>query len=573
MKSEQNWVSNNFLDKLLQILPRLQRIIYIALYFFAIINIFLLFINLFSGQYYMIHYYTVTSACLLTLNLILKHINTKFSVVDLFLTIIDLIFISIAIFATHSDRVFQFYLLGRQTFYFIKNRSSHAYDDTFYENLMRNPPVFVLLSFATTIFIGTLLLLLPVATADGTTTIIDALFTSTSATCVTGLIVHDTGTHFSLFGQIVILLLLQIGGLGIMTISSAFAVMLGQKLTLKGETMMQDVLDGTSKVNMINLLKSIIVVTFIFELLGTLTLYLSYHAVDFKGSNTLYHALFHAISAFCNAGFSLYPDSMTQFRTHFSFNFIMTSLIIVGGIGFPVLADLYKIIKNKLSPTRLSLHSKIVITATLLLILAGFIGFFISEYNSEMNNFNIKNRIYASYFQSVTTRTAGFNTIDNSELSNGSVLISSLLMFIGASPGSTGGGVKTTALVVIMLSVFTILTNNKDVNVFRRKVSEDIIKKVMALITISISVLSFMIFLLLIIENLPFRKIIFEAFSAFGTVGLSMGITPKLSGLGKTIIIFLMYFGRVGPLTLIYAFSEKKNKVNYRYIEEKISIG
>ncbi len=262
-----------------------------------------------------------------------------------------------------------------------------------------------------------------------------------------------------------------------------------------------------------------------------------------------------------------------RYFDNFNVNFIITSLIILGGIGFPVMKDIQKIIKNKFHFQRLSLHSKMVLTATLILLLLGTMAFFISEYNNEMKGFSFFDRLFASYFQSVTTRTAGFNTIDTANLSNGSSFISVILMFIGASPGSTGGGVKTTALVVIFVSVIAMFRGHKDVNIFKRKVSENIIKKVMALVAASIAFLALMIFLLLLFEPYTLEKIVFEATSAFGTVGLSMGITSRLTDAGQIIIVLLMYFGRVGPLTLMFAISQTKDKSFFTFTEERISIG
>ncbi len=486
----------------------------------------------------------------------------------------DLFFISIGLAISDSQRVFQFYLLGRQSFLMIKNLALSDYRKKNSDHLLNNPPVFVLFSFFLAIFVGTLMLLLPSATAAGkVTTFIGALFTSTSATCVTGLIVYDTGTHFTIFGQMVILTLIQVGGLGIMTVSSAFAVMLGQRMTLKSESLIQNVVGEQTRFDMVRLLRNVIIVTFIFEFFGAAILYGTFHKTFVSSSQALYYSVFHSISSFCNAGFSLFQSNFMQFRQNLNINFIVPTLIILGGIGFPVMVDLKENLFRKFNLSRLSLHSKIVLATTLILLVSGFIGYFITEYSSEMKGFALHDRILSSWFQSVTTRTAGFNTINTANFGKSSVLISIVLMFIGASPGSTGGGIKTTAFAVIVLSVLAMFKGNRDVNVYKRRIGEDIMKKVMALITASLALLSFMIFMLLILEPFSFQQTIFEAFSAFGTVGLSMGITPHLSSLGKLIIILLMYLGRVGPLTLIFAISETKARTNFKYIEEKVSIG
>ena len=349
--------------------------------------------------------------------------------------------------------------------------------------------------------------------------------------------------------------------------------MLGQKLSLKRESIMQNVIGESNQLDMVSLVKNVVVVTITLELLGAVILYFTFLSKSYSVNQALYHSIFHSISAFCNAGFCLYPNSLMRYLDNFSINFVITSLIILGGIGFPVMKDIQRTIKNKFRFKRLSLHSKIVLSATLILLLLGTMAFFISEYNNEMKGFSFTNRLFVSYFQSVTTRTAGFNTMDTANLSKGSSFVSGILMFIGASPGSTGGGIKTTALVVVFIAVVAMFRGHKDVNIFKRKVSENIIKKVMALVAASIAFLTLMTFLLLLFEPFTFEKIIFEAISAFGTVGLSMGITSRLSDAGQIIIVLLMYIGRVGPLTLMFAISQTKDRSYFTFTEEKISIG
>ncbi|MBN2460141.1 MAG: potassium transporter Trk [Candidatus Cloacimonetes bacterium] len=548
--------------------------LYSLLNILAILNFQFLFLKLVRIEARSNYYYTIISIALLLLYILFRLFRHGFSFGRLRDVSPDLLFIGIGLFVADSHRVFQFYLLGRQTFILIRNMALSGYKGKFIDKLSDNPPVFVLFSFFLAIFIGTLLLLLPSATVPGEeTSLIGGLFTSTSATCVTGLIVYDTGSHFTFFGQMIILFLIQIGGLGIMTVSSAFAIMLGQRLSIKSESVIQNVVGESSKIDMIRLVKNIIAVTFIFELIGALLLYLTFHDRFTQTGEAIYCSVFHSISAFCNAGFCLFKNNLMEFKSNFNINAVITSLIILGGIGFPVLVDIRANIMGGLKLSRFSLHSKIVLTCTLILILAGLVCFFIAEYNDTMKGFSLQDRLFASYFQSVTARTAGFNTIDNSLISKPSVLITIILMFIGASPGSTGGGIKTTAFVIIVVSVLAMLKGYKDVNVFKRKVADDIIRKVMALITASLALLSILIFLLLIIEPFAFERTVFEAFSAFGTVGLSMGITPYMSEAGKMIIILLMYLGRVGPLTLIFAISETKSKSYYSYTEEKIGIG
>ena len=555
------------------ILKKIGKVINPSLFLCAIINIYYLFFTILPEMARFEGLFTKTSAFILALSLVQRLLEQK-KKIKLRFIIPDLAFIIILFSISGSNRVFQIYLLGRQTYYFVNFLIAHFNRGELKEKLSNNPPVIVLISFLLAIFIGSLLLMLPNATVDGQrTSFMGAVFTSTSATCVTGLIVYDTATHFTMFGQTIILFLIQIGGLGIMTISSAFAIMLGQRMTIKHESMMLNVVGGSNKIDMRNLIRSIILATVIIELIGAAILYFTFHNEFNTINEATYYSVFHSISAFCNAGFSLYSDNFMDFKFNFNINFVITSLIILGGIGFPVISDVKKQLFKKPGLIRLSLHSKIVITTTSILILIGMIGFFIAEYNQQMAGFNIAERLYTSYFQSVTTRTAGFNTLDNGALSYSSIMLTIILMFIGASPGSTGGGVKTTTLAVIFVSVSALFRGNRDVNIFRRRVADDIIKKVMALIAISILIIFFMIFLLFMTESLSFEKILFEAISAFGTVGLSMGITSQLTAAGKGIIIFLMYFGRVGPLTLIFAISGAQAKSHFTFAEEKFSIG
>ena len=539
----------------------------------ALLNILMFSIGRNKLEQFELHLYTTVIFCVIAFFWLTRIfcVGKRFSIINM---IPDLVFVGVGIFVTNAEEVFKFYLISRQTYIIIRKQAAPESGKKFLEKLSENPPILVLYSFLLVIIIGSLLLLLPSATVKGEeTTLLGAIFTSTSATCVTGLIVYDTGTHFTLFGQLIILLLIQIGGLGIMTISSAFALMLGQSMSLRSENAIQHMVGESNKIDMTNLIQSIVIITVSFELIGGGLLFITFSPVMESTAKAIYHSLFHSISAFCNAGFSLYANSFMSYRSSFNINFVITSLIIIGGIGFPVLVDIKKIIVLKLNVSRFSLHSKVVLTSTIILILLGTAAFFISEYDFEMNQMNLKEKLFSSYFQSVTCRTAGFNTIDNTRLSKGSILMTIILMFIGASPGSTGGGLKTTTFAIIFVAVVSLFRRNRDVNVFQRKVSNEIIRRVMALIALSASVLTVMIFLLLLLEPFSIEQIVFEAFSAFGTVGLSMGITPLLSGLGQAIIILLMYLGRVGLLTLIFALSSSSQTVHFSYTEEKIAVG
>jgi len=466
-----------------------------------------------------------------------------------------------------------FFLLIRQTYFILTFLIFRAFEGRFYRFLTANPPVSLMLSFIAVITVGAILLMLPASSNNGTVTpFVDALFTSTSATCVTGLTVVDTPTHFSIFGQIVILLLIQIGGLGIMTISTAFALLMGQRLTLKLENVMHSVVGETQTVNLFELLKNIIFVTLSIEAIGAAVLFLSFSRT-LEPLRAFYFAVFHSVSAFCNAGFDLYTDNMMAFVDNVNVNLGITFLIILGGIGFTVIIDLVHYLTGKEKGKHLSLHSKMVLMTTAGLILGGFVAYFIAEYYASMKGFTVSRRLLASWFQSVTTRTAGFNTIDNSQLSSASVLISLILMFVGASPGSTGGGIKTTTFAVLLMSVTSMLTGKRDLTIFNRKISQANTREATSLITLAGGILLFILFFLLLTQPFAMHKIVFEAVSAFGTVGLSMGITGQLTVLGKLLITLLMYIGRIGPLTLIYALSLYKRQGNVEFAEEKIAIG
>ncbi len=466
-----------------------------------------------------------------------------------------------------------FFLLIRQTYFILQFLLFRFREGKVFRWLSGNPPVTLMLSFALVIFFGTILLMLPLAsTQNRVTPLVDALFTSTSATCVTGLVVVDTGLHFSLFGQIIILLLIQIGGLGIMTISTTFALLLGQNISLKLKNVMNQVAGGSNTVNIFQLLKNTVLVTAVIEATGSFILFFQFSR-DYPILRAIYLSVFHAVSAFCNAGFSPIRDNLVGYAGNAIVSLTIPMLIILGGIGFTVLIDLNRFIFYKDKVRKLSVHSKIVLSATLALIVLGFLAFFVLEFNSSMRGFSIAKRILSSFFQSVTTRTAGFNTVNMSILSKGSVLIAVALMFIGASPGSTGGGIKTTTFSLLALTVVSMIKGKRDLSVFRRKITIGNFREATALTMLSAGIVFFIVLLLMTIEPHTFDKILFEAVSAFGTVGLSMGITPFLTDAGKVLITILMYIGRIGPLTMIYAFSIRKKHTNINYAEETIAIG
>ncbi len=518
--------------------------------------------------------YTFITLAVFTTNYLYAVIKGRLAMAVLRQKIPDLLIIIIAFSFYREPLVFHLLLIIRQTIITILHVTRKSERSVKFKRISENAAIFVLLSFLITILLGTFLLSLPIATVEGNnTTLTGALFTATSATCVTGLVVYETGTHFTKFGQVIILLLFQIGGLGIMTISTSFAILMGQKLSLRGESIMQNVIEETNRFNMLRLIRNIVLVTLIFEAIGSILLYNVFRPQYTNTSNALFSAVFHSISSFCNAGFSLFSDSFMGYKGNWILNFTVMILIVFGGIGFSVLVDLKKNIIKKFRPVRFSLHTKLILTVTIFLIILGFVLFFITEYNHSMAGYSMQERLLGSLFQSVTSRTAGFNTVDTSQFSNSSSLVSIFLMFIGASPGSTGGGIKTTSFAIIFLTVVAIVFGNKDVVVFKRKIHDNLIRRVLALIAISASLLFFVILVLMMVEPFSFIHLAFEAFSAFGTVGLSMGVTPYLSDAGRMLIVILMYFGRVGPLTLIFALSKTKMQDGFSYAEEKVSVG
>ncbi len=473
----------------------------------------------------------------------------------------------------YNAKIVIFFLLIRQTYFILDFVIFRFSKGKVYKWLSGNPPVTLMLSFLLVIFIGTILLMLPVAsTQNRVTPIVDALFTSTSATCVTGLIVYDTPTYFSKFGQIVILLLIQIGGLGIMTVSTAFALLMGRNIDLKLKNVMSQVVGGTNKINVAQLLKNILLVTFVIELTGAVLLFsrfYQHHSLD----RAIYLSVFHSVSAFCNAGFALFSDNLAGFRDSAVVSLTIPLLIILGGIGFTVIIDLFNYYSKHDKVRKLSLHTKIVLVTTAFLIGVGMIAFFVMEYHGTMKGFGIHQRMLSSFFQSVTTRTAGFNSLDFGAMGKAALLVSMILMFIGASPGSTGGGIKTTTFSVLGLTMVSLLKGTKEISVFKRRIPAGNFREAAGLVFLSVAIVFTIVLMLMLVEPFSFEDIMFEAISAFGTVGLSTGITSSLTPQGRILITLLMYVGRIGPLTMIYAFAIRSRKNNIKYAEETIAIG
>lgn len=435
------------------------------------------------------------------------------------------------------------------------------------------PAQILVLGFAFLILVGSILLTLPISAREGRLPYLDALFTATSAVCVTGLVVVDTGTFFSSFGQFVIMLLIQFGGLGLMTMATFVALIIGKRITLRERILIQEALNTYTLEGLVRLTKYIVITTFTIESIAAVVLSLRFLSL-YGFPKNVWMGIFHAVSAFCNAGFDLFGNftSLTSFTEDIVVNVVVILLIILGGIGFSVLADVYY--ERKF--TRFSLHTKVALTLTLALLVFGAISFFALEYaNPEtMAPLSLKGKMLASFFLSTTPRTAGFNTVDTASLTTASAFLVIILMFIGASPGGTGGGVKTTTMGALAMSVIAVVRGKDDANMFGRRLTSDIIYKALAIVMISLTLVIVVTTILSITEEeASFLEILFEATSAFGTVGLSMGITGSLSAIGKVVIIITMFAGRVGPLTLAIAFAEKHEHAAIRYPEERIIVG
>ena len=443
-------------------------------------------------------------------------------------------------------------------------------------------PYWILLySFILIISIGTLLLCLPISSATGESLpVIDSLFTTTSAVAVTGLVVNDVSQAFSLFGKTVIIILIQLGGLGIMTFSSLVVLLISKKISYQTKKIVQEDLNYYTLFDIQKYIKSVVKTVFFIEFLGAFFLFWVF-IKDFDLPTAIYYSLFHSVSAFCNAGFSLFTLNLEGYKSNFIINLVIPLLIIFGGIGFAVLNNAHMYIKSKIKRERkkinLTLTTKMAVIITIVLLIVGTVFTFLIEmHNPEtLQGLPLSDIIMISFFQSVTTRTAGFQTIDMSNLRIATLVLYVILMFIGASPGSTGGGIKTTTFGVMFLGVYSTLTNREDIEIGKKRITWNVYNKATALIFISILYLCVIVLALSLLEkDQDFLKILFETVSAFGTVGLSMNLTPDLGSISKLLIALTMFIGRVGPLTVAMALSEKRKRHGtYRYPSEDIQVG
>lgn len=436
-----------------------------------------------------------------------------------------------------------------------------------------SPPQVLVMGFAIIILAGAFLLMLPISSATGESLpFIDAFFTATSATCVTGLVVRDTGVYFSTFGQVVIMLLIQVGGIGFMTMATLFSLVFKRKISLKDRLLLQEAMNQNTMEGIVRLIRKVLLYSVVIESCSALIFAIRL-AFDMPLGRALYFGIFHAVSFFNNAGFDLFGDysSLTSYVADPIMNLVSMFLIVSGGLGFIVLSDLIELRRRR----KMSLHSKVVLSMTGSLIVIGALVIFIFEFSNSktLEPLSWSGKIWGSLFQSVTPRTAGANSLDIGALRQASQFFIIILMFIGASPSSTGGGIKTTTFTILVGAVFSMIRGRSDLVLFRYRLAEERIFKAVTITMLSLFLVIFVAMLLSTTEDASFLSILFEATSAFGTVGLTMGLTGKLTVMGKVIISLTMFAGRLGPLTLAYALGPKKEKELYRHPEGKMIIG
>ncbi|MBP3359715.1 MAG: Trk family potassium uptake protein [Clostridia bacterium] len=432
----------------------------------------------------------------------------------------------------------------------------------------------IALGFLAVILIGSILLTLPISSRSGETPFLGAMFTATSATCVTGLVIYDTYSHWTLFGQLVILAMIQIGGIGFMTIIAMLSVFMKRRISLHERRLLMESAGTIRIAGVVKLVRRVFFGTFIFEGIGALVLTVRF-LPEMGLAQAFYNAVFHSVSAFCNAGFDIMGksapfSSLTAYKLDPVVNITISMLIIMGGLGFLVWNDC---IQSRFNFKKYELHSKLVFTTTLLLLVIGTVLFFFLERNGEMAGLTVPQRLLVSFFQSVTPRTAGYNTIDINKLSDSGKVLTTILMFIGGSPGSTAGGIKTTTFLVLILGAVSASRHTPSINVFRRRLDEHIVKRASAIFTIYVSVVLAALMIICELEPFDAEKILFEVVSAIGTVGLSMGITPQLCTASRIILMILMFGGRVGGLTLMLVLAEKRINIPLDRPYEKILIG
>lgn len=439
------------------------------------------------------------------------------------------------------------------------------------DKITSNPPLYLTLGFAILIIIGGCILSLPIFTRSGkATNLVDSIFVASSASCVTGLTTVNTAEHWNTYGHILILILIQIGGLGVMTLATLFPLLLRKKIGLKSRQILKEQLNIDTLQGIMKLFRYVLVFTFLVEILGAILLSLRFVPI-FGMSKGLWYSIFHSVSAFCNAGFDLLGDSIYPYRNDNLINITLMSLVVIGGLGFMVTAEIFR----KKSFEKLSTHAKLVLIISASLIVIGTLAFYLieSQAGGVLYKEGFKNSIMQSAFQSVSARTAGFYSVKLNQMHDTSVLLLIILMVIGGSPGSTAGGLKTTTFGVLILSTISIFKQEDEVTIFNKHIEPKIIRKALAIIMVYLGLIFIVIFILSLSENFKVIDISYEVSSAFATVGASRGITGDLSTLGKILITISMYLGRIGPMTMAYSLGLKSKTKYIRYPEANISIG
>ena len=435
---------------------------------------------------------------------------------------------------------------------------------------------FIFLGFLFTIVIGGLILMLPFASSDGTvTSFIDAMFTATSATCVTGLIVQDTATYWSGFGQAVILFLIQIGGMGVITIALLLTMMSGRKISLRQRTLMQEAISAPKMGGIVKLTGFIFKAIIMIEALGAVFMFPVFYK-EFGVLKGIWYSIFHSISAFCNAGFDLMGikekySSLTTLSGNVTINIVIMVLVVVGGLGFITWEDIKE---NKLHFRKYKMQSKVILSVTVLLLIVPTIYFYFCEFRlGKWGDMSTSNKVMASFFTSVTTRTAGFNTVDFSKLTGAGQMVMIMLMLIGGAPGSTAGGMKVTTIAVLFAAAFAVFSKKRDAHFFKRRIATEIIARAATILLMYVVLFILSAIAISTIEGLPITDVMFETASAVGTVGLSLGLTPGFGIVSKIILMILMFFGRVGGLTIIFATVSGNHGNLVKLPEEKIMVG